>query len=388
MRGLMPRYIKEQLLEGWVPVCPENKQCRFHRAKRSIHVLNSPEVLVLNLAWQRKARAVQICKVFASLKNKMRAGEISGEGREEYCLKGLVGYDGCHYISYVYEGRWHKCDDSIVREIDSMREVVADAIIANMWPVAVIYDKVPQEYVEITVDEWVMIEKNAILYDIEAEFHQITSFWVCDCGKQNEDYDFYCSGCLKNRFSDYRWACDHCSSFNNENSVICTVCNTSRLRPTYSSLHQKLKSQDFYFTTPKKSGSTVLDRKLTDNFVRLSKTQQFEEKKTLNVSAPINEIKPAEIEPKPTVSTVIFPYSGVNYTQSSYFRSGEAQDIKKYMSQSLQSEVCKKCNSKCKANKNLCINCEKSYIFCSDCAGVFKKNGQICSCNLRKSDNK
>lgn len=352
-KGKMPEFIHEQLRENWVSICPSEKPCKIQRANREIHILHLPEVLVLNFIWKHKAHCTQTCKTLASLPTHMDSQMFTNGKNENYYMKALVFYNGSHYISYIYQDTWHRCDDSFIRTVNCFKDLVIDVIHENMWPVAVFYDKVLKNYAEVNDEEWADIEKNAILLDIEAEFHKVTAFWSCVCGERNDEYLFYCGNCKKNRFSDCFWVCLKCSSLNNESAMICSSCKTLKINPSSNSFHARLKSQNFYYLT---------SDPISEKNIKNTKTQHF---------LPLQQRED-------TVSQVLFPNSGAIATQSMYF--AKAPDLRPYMSQKIHSKSCVRCQKKANSKSPFCSECKKHYIYCETCHRVSKKNGQLCLC--------
>ena len=83
----------------------------------------------------------------------MKIGEFNPNKGIRYYLNSIVFYNGSHYISYVYDNIWHRCDDTIVREVSSIKNLVSDVIKIGMWPVALYYDTIIKKHKEISEDE-------------------------------------------------------------------------------------------------------------------------------------------------------------------------------------------------------------------------------------------
>lgn len=361
--GILPEYIRSQLLENFVPVCPEKPTCEFKKSVRTIYIVNQPEIFIINLVWRTKPRALQTLKVLASVQERMEFRQIMADTNDIYYAKSYVFYNGYHYISYVWDQSWWRCDDNIVREIFGKKEMVMDIIRSGMWPVAVLYDRRHMESQEPSIKDWIELEKTAIVNEIEANFQNAVAYWRCSCGSENEDFLLYCLNCSKNKLTDAQWNCLSCGALNGESSVFCQQCRSFSLGPTRSSLHSKLFSQDFYFSSrPQVSQtySTQIDREKHFKEVPQHKSQNF-------------------ISSRENISDVIrkntaLKNSGVNFSAH--------QPVKAYASADMYKNRCSSCNSFCQPQKNLCNSCIKTQIYCEICKRVFTKNGQRCNCDL------
>ena len=139
-KGSFFDFLKVQLFEDFVSLCPDGQKCRFSNSKRKIHILSCPKVFVFSIIWHQKPLAADICKVLASFNFEINTSGFSSENNKNYYIKALVFYNGFHYISYVFEEFWYRCDDTIVRPVGEYKDLVFDVVMTKMWPVAVFYD--------------------------------------------------------------------------------------------------------------------------------------------------------------------------------------------------------------------------------------------------------
>lgn len=355
VRGKFPEFLKEQLENCSVPACPE-PTCKKKQSKRRIHIINSRPNLVFSIIWFKQPTFLQVSKLLASIPQVLRGAQISSGFSQNLSLTGLVLYNKFHYFSYVFNQRWHRCDDTIVRQMDSFFSVLEDAVQSMYWPVALFYSVGSASAEETSVDSLVNLEKMSILLEIQQTINDASGYWTCQCSADNEDMLLICQRCYRSRFNDYEWECDQCGSLNSEVNKQCLYCNSFLFQPTQSSYHTKLsrnkiRSKSSKFTNPQIKDKDLLIRSQTGKF---------------NIEATKKLHDEQKISQKFVNSTEIIQKALKQGTQSSSFN------------------MCLKCSQRVR-NHKLCDDCKMDYWVCNVCEKCCKKNGQRCSCDIRSN---
>lgn len=427
-KNTLQSLINAQLMESYIPVCPETKNCKYSKSKRSMHMLNAPNILVISLIWFQNPLATEICKILASIPNKMNSNDFSSSISQEYSIKAIIVYNGSHYLCYIYEDCWYKCDDTLIRVIGLNKDLAEDIVRSLMWPVAVFYDLWDKNFTEVTDLEWMELEKYTILACVDRI--STDSLWVCPCGTENNQFLGRCETCYRKKISNDHWICNQCYQLNKPAAFICQNCDFTVIKPTYSSLHQQIKLNDWNSSKKSENSSKSVEK----HELKSSKPQRFgstkENPNSLNwyhkprpntnsgilyrpnpESIPYNSTWSTKIQPTqsfridnkvlgrtpPWSSGPFKSPSDVKAAKTQFFNHADAvsDDIQRSLtnqtynrtqisglSSAPRSLLCLACNSACE-NSPFCKNCANSHFFCSECQKPYKKNGQRCSCDLK-----